>query len=60
MVKASSDVLGGFELKIEGERLVYRDRYMDKRGTRMWETVIKQIALAEVRAEVATGRRWTA
>jgi hypothetical protein len=61
MMKASSDVLGGFTLKIEGEPIVYPDRYMDaKRGAKMWEIVIKQIALAEARAEVVTARRLTA
>lgn len=40
MRKASSIVLNGFELGSDVKLIVYPDRYMDERGTRMWEAVM--------------------
>lgn len=40
MRKASSIVLNGFELGSDAKLIVYPDRYMDERGTRMWEAVM--------------------
>jgi DNA polymerase-1 len=53
MIKASADVLGGFELKVEGKLIVYPDRYMDdKRGAVMWQRVVELTARAQTRAEL--------
>jgi DNA polymerase I-like protein with 3'-5' exonuclease and polymerase domains len=40
MRRASSIVLNGFELGSDAKLIVYPDRYMDERGTRMWEAVM--------------------
>jgi hypothetical protein len=39
MARASCEVLGGFELSTDVEIVRYPDRYMDKRGVVMWNTV---------------------
>jgi DNA polymerase-1 len=39
MQAASRIVLDGFELRVEAKVVRYPNRYTDKRGTRMWETV---------------------
>ncbi len=41
MAEASRAVLGGFELWADAEVVTYPDRYMDKRGRRMWDTVLE-------------------
>jgi hypothetical protein len=49
MAEASRAVLGGFELGSEAKVVHYPDRYMDKRGVRMWDEVtslIDQITIA--------------
>ena len=43
MVRASQIVLGGFALKVGTEVTQYPDHLTDKRGTRMWEAVMKQM-----------------
>ena len=44
MAKASSIVLGGFELKTDTEIVKYPQRYMDERGVVMWNTVGRVLA----------------
>ena len=39
MAQASREVLDGFELNTDVEVVRYPDRYMDKRGAKMWDTV---------------------
>ena len=39
MVRASRDVLGGFELRSDVKKVVSPERYMDERGVQMWDTV---------------------
>ena len=39
MRQASEIVLGGFSLRSDADIVRYPDRYMDKRGLKMWETV---------------------
>ena len=39
MREASHIVLSGFELKSDVDIVRYPDRYMDKRGKQMWDTV---------------------
>lgn len=39
MAQASREVLDGFELNTDVEIVRYPDRYMDKRGVKMWDTV---------------------
>ena len=39
MRKASRVVLDGFELGSDAKLIAYPDRYMDERGTRMWDAV---------------------
>jgi DNA polymerase-1 len=39
MAEASAIVLGGFRLSSDAEVIRYPDRYMDERGTKMWNTV---------------------
>jgi hypothetical protein len=41
MAKAGEIVLGGFRLRSEVKVVVYPDRYMDERGAKMWNTVIR-------------------
>jgi DNA polymerase-1 len=44
MREASRIVLDGFELGTDAKLIRYPDRYMDERGTVMWERVMKLIA----------------
>jgi DNA polymerase I len=56
MAEASRLVLDGFELRtdFEPKKIVrWPDRYMDKRGVKMWGTVMKNLNRVEGRAEVA-------
>ncbi len=39
MAQASREVLDGFELNTDVEIVRYPERYMDKRGVKMWDTV---------------------
>ena len=39
MAEASAIVLGGFTLRSEAQLIRYPDRYIDERGTHMWNTV---------------------
>ena len=41
MVEASRIVLDGFELRADAEIVRWPDRYVDKRGARMWETIME-------------------
>lgn len=41
MRQASRAVLKGFEVDVEAKFIRYPDRYMDKRGASMWETIMK-------------------
>jgi DNA polymerase-1 len=43
MRQASKVVLGGFELSSDAKIVQYPDRYMDERGTGMWNTVMALI-----------------
>jgi DNA polymerase I len=43
MREASRIVLDGFELGTDAKTVIYPDRYMDERGTVMWERVMKLI-----------------
>ena len=43
MREASRIVLDGFELGTDAKVIRYPDRYMDERGTTMWERVMKLI-----------------
>jgi hypothetical protein len=47
MAEASRNVLGGFELASDVKVVTYPSRYMDERGTVMWERVVKLLDLAE-------------
>lgn len=47
MAEASRAVLDGFELGTEVKVVRYPDRYMDKRGTVMWERVCKLLDIKE-------------
>ena len=40
MAEASRAVLKGFELRTDVNVVPYPERYMDKRGRKMWETVL--------------------
>ena len=44
MAEASRVVLGGFEIRTDVKVTRYPDRFMDRRGTVMWERVIGLIA----------------
>jgi DNA polymerase-1 len=44
MREASRIVLNGFELGTDAKIIHYPDRYMDERGTLMWDRVMKLIA----------------
>jgi hypothetical protein len=41
MQQASEIVLDGFPLRTDAKIFRYPDRYLDERGSRMWETVQK-------------------
>jgi len=43
MLEASRAILGGFSLRTDVHIVRYPDRYMDERGTVMWERVMKLI-----------------
>ena len=43
MREASRIVLNGFELSSDAKIVRYPDRYMDERGTQMWNTVMTLI-----------------
>ena len=47
MAEASRAVLNGFEIRTEAEIVRYPDRYRDKRGQQMWNTVWSIIAAIE-------------
>ena len=54
MAEASRAVLGGFELRSDAEVVRYPDRYMDKRGRKMWGTVMSLLEeLLETKTELA-------
>jgi DNA polymerase-1 len=44
MREASAIVLGGFELETDAEIVSHPNRYMDERGTSMWESVLSILA----------------
>jgi hypothetical protein len=44
MAEAARAVLGGFELATDASTVVYPDRYMDPRGTVMWNRVMSLVA----------------
>ena len=52
MAEASRIVLAGFELGTDANLVCYPDRYMDPRGSVMWERVMALIAKRQ-RAERA-------
>jgi hypothetical protein len=43
MREASRVVLNGFELTSDAKIVRYPDRYMDERGTKMWNTIMARI-----------------
>jgi hypothetical protein len=43
MKEASRIVLNGFELSSDAKIVLYPDRYVDKRGLTMWNTVMRLI-----------------
>ena len=47
MADASAQILGGFVLRTEVKVIEYPNRYVDKRGSQMWETVWKIIGRGE-------------
>jgi hypothetical protein len=51
MAEASRIVLGGFELRTEAKLVRFPDRYVDKRGVRMWTEVTR--LLDEIEAATA-------
>ena len=48
MAEASRIVLGGFQLRTDVSRVLHPDRYMDKRGRRMWDKVWSIITRSEI------------
>lgn len=50
MAEASAAVLGGFELRTDAKVVRHPDRYQDKRGRRMWQTVLDLVGEAEAAA----------
>ena len=46
MKEASQIVLDGFELGSDAKVIRYPERYMDKRGTKMWDSVMGLIGQA--------------
>jgi hypothetical protein len=52
MREASRIVLDGFELGTDAKLIRYPDRYMDERGTVMWERVMKLINEHQERSAV--------
>jgi DNA polymerase I len=53
MAEASREVLNGFELGTDAQMVHYPDRYMDERGTVMWDRVMKLIRERQWGAENA-------
>jgi DNA polymerase I len=49
MAEASRIVLAGFELRTDCQIVRYPNRYTDKRGTAMWDTVTRLLASPEMR-----------
>lgn len=49
MAQASATVLGGVEIGVDADTVVWPDRYADPRGAQMWETVTRLIGVAEMR-----------
>lgn len=45
MRQASADILDGFELRSDIKVIHYPDRYMDKKGRAMWNTVMRLLGL---------------
>jgi DNA polymerase I len=43
--QAGADILGGFELRSDIKIIRYPDRYMDKKGRAMWNTVMRLLGL---------------
>ena len=43
MAEASRAVLDGFELGTDAKVVRYPERYMDKRGEEMWQTVCRLV-----------------
>jgi hypothetical protein len=54
MVKAGRVVLNGFELRVDVKPIRWPARYTDRRGARMWNTVME--LLAEVKDRAVGGR----
>ncbi len=48
MAEASRVILDGFELRTDAEIVRWPDRYMDKRGTKMWDTIMEILDGLEV------------
>jgi DNA polymerase I len=53
MAEASRIVLNGFELGTDAHAVRYPDRYMDERGTVMWDRVMKLICERQWGAKIA-------
>jgi DNA polymerase I len=53
MAEASRVVLDGFELRTEAKAVKWPDRYMDKRGVKMWDTVTELVDEIEGRRTAA-------
>lgn len=54
MAEASRVVLDGFELRSDAEIVRWPDRYVDKRGVRMWDTIVGILdELARAECELA-------
>jgi DNA polymerase I-like protein with 3'-5' exonuclease and polymerase domains len=51
MIQASRIVLGGFECRVETKIFRYPERYWDKRGLLMWNTVMDLIGEADAKLE---------
>jgi DNA polymerase I len=49
MAEASRLVLGGFEIRTDAKVVKWPDRYIDKRGAEMWDTVMKNLDRVEGR-----------
>lgn len=53
MAEASRAVLAGFELRTEAKVVRWPDRYMDKRGRQMWDTVSQLVDTTDPIREIA-------
>ena len=47
MRRASRAVLGGFEIRADAVIVKYPERYMDERGSEMWERIMRLLEPAE-------------